>query len=54
MTVGFALNGLSFIDLNGSPHVKFNEAISFEILCADQAELDHYCGKLSEARDPSE
>jgi predicted 3-demethylubiquinone-9 3-methyltransferase (glyoxalase superfamily) len=53
MTVEFELNGQSFIALNGGPIFTFNEAISFEIPCADQAELDYYWDKLSEGGDPS-
>jgi predicted 3-demethylubiquinone-9 3-methyltransferase (glyoxalase superfamily) len=52
MTVGFELNGLSFIALNGGPNFKFNEAISLEIICEDQAEVDYYWEKLSEGGDP--
>lgn len=48
MTVEFELEGQSFIALNGGPHFKFNEAISLSISCKDQAEIDHYWGKLSE------
>jgi predicted 3-demethylubiquinone-9 3-methyltransferase (glyoxalase superfamily) len=52
MTVEFELNGQPFIALNGGPDFKFNEAISFEIDCADQAEIDYYWEKLSEGGDP--
>jgi predicted 3-demethylubiquinone-9 3-methyltransferase (glyoxalase superfamily) len=53
MTVEFELNGLSFIALNGGPHFKFNEAISLEIECADQAEVDYYWDKLTQGGDPA-
>lgn len=53
MTVQFELNGLPFIALNGGPHFTFNEAISLEIPCADQAELDYYWDKLTEGGDPA-
>jgi predicted 3-demethylubiquinone-9 3-methyltransferase (glyoxalase superfamily) len=53
MTVTFELNGQPFLALNGGPHFKFNEAISFELPCADQAELDYYWDKLKEGGDPS-
>ena len=53
MTVEFELDGQSFIALNGGPHFQFNEAISLEIRCADQAEVDHYWQKLSEGGDPA-
>lgn len=53
MTVDFELNGQSFIALNGGPNFTFNEAISFQIDCADQAEVDYYWDKLSEGGDPA-
>ncbi|MBI2755182.1 MAG: VOC family protein [Chloroflexi bacterium] len=53
MTVGFDLNGQSFLALNGGPDFTFNEAISLEIVCADQAEVDYYWDKLSEGGDPA-
>ncbi len=43
----FELNGQRFICLDGGPAFKFNEAISFTIDCADQAEVDYYWEKLS-------
>jgi predicted 3-demethylubiquinone-9 3-methyltransferase (glyoxalase superfamily) len=52
MTVEFELNGQPFIALNGGPDFKFNEAISLEIPCRDQAEVDHYWEKLGEGGDP--
>lgn len=52
MTVGFELNGLPFIGLNGGPLFNFTEAVSFEIPCDDQAELDYYWERLSEGGDP--
>jgi predicted 3-demethylubiquinone-9 3-methyltransferase (glyoxalase superfamily) len=45
--VEFELNGQKFIALNGGPEFTFNEAISFQILCADQDEVDYYWNKLS-------
>lgn len=53
MTVEFEVNGLSFIALNGGPNFTFSEAISFEIPCADQAEVDYYWERLSEGGDPA-
>ncbi len=47
MTVSFELDGRPFIALNGGPHFKFNEAISFSIECHTQAEIDEYWEKLS-------
>jgi predicted 3-demethylubiquinone-9 3-methyltransferase (glyoxalase superfamily) len=46
MTVSFRLDGQEFIALNGGPHFKFTEAISFAVSCETQAELDHYWNKL--------
>lgn len=48
MTIEFELNGQLFTALNGGPHFKFNEAISIEVHCESQAELDHYWDNLSE------
>ena len=48
MTVDFELNGQLFVALNGGPDFKFNEAISFQVDCADQEEVDHYWSALSE------
>ena len=42
MVVEFSLNGQAFTGLNGGPMFQFSEAISFQIYCADQAEVDHY------------
>jgi predicted 3-demethylubiquinone-9 3-methyltransferase (glyoxalase superfamily) len=48
MTVEFELNGQKFVALNGGPQFTFNEAISMQIPCADQDEVDYYWGKLTE------
>ncbi len=48
MTVGFQLEGQDFIALNGGPHFKFTEAISFSVNCATQEEVDNFWNKLSE------
>jgi predicted 3-demethylubiquinone-9 3-methyltransferase (glyoxalase superfamily) len=53
MTVEFELNGQSFTALNGGPHFKFNEAISFQIMCKTQEEVDYYWNKLSQGGDPN-
>ena len=47
MTVEFDLDGQPFLALNGGPQFKFDEAISFQIYCADQKEIDHYWSKLT-------
>ena len=49
MTVGFELDGQKFVALNGGPDFTFNEAISFQVSCKDQEEVDHYWSKLAEA-----
>jgi predicted 3-demethylubiquinone-9 3-methyltransferase (glyoxalase superfamily) len=48
MTVEFALDGHEFIGLNGGPHFKFTEAISFSVDCKTQEEVDRFSAKLSE------
>jgi predicted 3-demethylubiquinone-9 3-methyltransferase (glyoxalase superfamily) len=52
MTVAFELDGQAFTALNGGPIFKFNEAISFQIYCDTQQEVDHYWDKLSAGGDP--
>jgi predicted 3-demethylubiquinone-9 3-methyltransferase (glyoxalase superfamily) len=47
MTVEFQLDGQSFVALNGGPHFKFTEAISFVVNCQTQDEVDTYWEKLS-------
>lgn len=51
MTIAFELDGSLFTALNGGPHFKFNEAISFQVNCDTQEELDTYWTKLSEGGD---
>jgi predicted 3-demethylubiquinone-9 3-methyltransferase (glyoxalase superfamily) len=53
MTVEFELNGQSFTALNGGPHFKFNEAVSFQIMCRTQEEVDHYWNRLGQGGDPN-
>ncbi|GHD85941.1 VOC family protein [Streptomyces naganishii] len=48
IAVDFTANGHKFVALNGGPQFKFNEAISFQIHCRDQEEVDHYWAKLTE------
>ena len=52
MTVAFELDGMPFTALNGGPAFTFNEAVSFEINCANQEEIDYYWEKLSAGGDP--
>jgi predicted 3-demethylubiquinone-9 3-methyltransferase (glyoxalase superfamily) len=47
MTVSFELEGQAFTALNGGPAFTFNEAISLQISCETQEEVDHYWSKLS-------
>jgi predicted 3-demethylubiquinone-9 3-methyltransferase (glyoxalase superfamily) len=48
MTIAFELAQQHFVALNGGPHFKFNEAISFFVNCTSQAEVDYFWEKLSE------
>jgi predicted 3-demethylubiquinone-9 3-methyltransferase (glyoxalase superfamily) len=52
MLVEFELDGQRFTALNGGPHFKFNEAVSFQIECEDQGEIDYYWEKLGAGGDP--
>ena len=52
MTVAFELEGQPFTALNGGPVFRFSEAISFQVACETQAEVDHYWEKLSAGGDP--
>jgi predicted 3-demethylubiquinone-9 3-methyltransferase (glyoxalase superfamily) len=52
MTVEFEINGQTFTALNGGPVFKFNEAVSFQVMCKTQAEIDDYWDKLSQGGDP--
>jgi predicted 3-demethylubiquinone-9 3-methyltransferase (glyoxalase superfamily) len=47
LTVVFTLSGTRFIGLNGGPQFPFTEAVSFQIACADQAEVDRLWAALS-------
>ncbi|MBK3645136.1 MULTISPECIES: VOC family protein [Streptomyces] len=48
LAVEFTANGQKFVALNGGPQFKFNEAVSFQIFCKDQEEIDYYWAKLTE------
>ena len=52
MTVAFELEGQPFTALNGGPAFTFNEAVSLQVLCANQEEIDHYWNTLTEGGDP--
>jgi predicted 3-demethylubiquinone-9 3-methyltransferase (glyoxalase superfamily) len=51
LTVEFEIEGQKFVALNGGPVFKFNEAISFQVRCETQKEIDYYWEKLSEGGD---
>ena len=47
MVVAFEIEGLTFTALNGGPHFKFTEAVSFQVMCETQDEIDYFWSKLS-------
>jgi predicted 3-demethylubiquinone-9 3-methyltransferase (glyoxalase superfamily) len=51
MTVAFQLDGQEFVALNGGPHFKFSEAVSFVVNCTTQEEVDHFWEELSAGGD---
>jgi predicted 3-demethylubiquinone-9 3-methyltransferase (glyoxalase superfamily) len=53
MVVEFELDGQSFTALNGGPLFKFSEAVSFQVSCATQQDVDRYWERLSAGGDPS-
>lgn len=53
MTVEFELDGQRFTALNGGPLFTFNEAVSLEVHCTNQEEIDHYWEKLGNGGDPT-
>jgi predicted 3-demethylubiquinone-9 3-methyltransferase (glyoxalase superfamily) len=48
MTVEFELDGQRFVGINGGDQFTFSEAVSFQITCEDQAEIDYYWERLSD------
>ena len=54
MMVSFELDGQVFLGLNGGPEFTFDEAISFEVTCKDQAEVDHFWTKLTDGGEESQ
>ncbi|MGN6748359.1 MAG: VOC family protein [Xanthobacteraceae bacterium] len=48
LTVEFELDGQTFTALNGGPLFRFNEAVSFQVMCDGQAEVDHFWRKLTD------
>lgn len=53
MTVEFELAGQTFVALNGGPHHKFNEAISFQVSCVTQEEIDRFWSRLCDGGEES-
>ena len=51
MTVAFELDGQTFTALNGGPMFRFNEAVSLQVNCETQDEMDHFWSKLSAGGD---
>lgn len=54
LTVEFQINGQKFTALNGGPIFKFNEAVSFQIFCETQEEIDYYWEKLTDGGEESQ
>ena len=52
LTVDFILDGQQYTALNGGPVFQFNPAISLQVFCESQEEVDHYWDKLGEGGDP--
>lgn len=53
LTVAFELNGQPFTALNGDPAFKFNEALSLQVPCDSQEEIDYFWDKLGNGGDPA-
>jgi predicted 3-demethylubiquinone-9 3-methyltransferase (glyoxalase superfamily) len=53
MTVAFEVDGQNFVALNGGPYFKFNEAVSFQIACETQDEIDYFWRALSDGGEES-
>lgn len=54
MTVEFELNGNRFVGINGGPQFHFSEAVSFQITCDDQQEVDYYWDRLTDGGQESQ
>ncbi|HEV8132942.1 MAG TPA: VOC family protein [Acidobacteriota bacterium] len=54
MTAAFELGGQKFTALNGGPHFKFTEAVSFVVNCTTQGEVDYFWKKLSQGGQESQ
>ena len=53
MTMEFEIEGQRFVGLNGGPHFKFDEAVSFIVNCEDQDEIDYFWEKLTDGGEES-
>ena len=54
MTVEFELDGCRFVGINGGPQFTFDEAVSFQITCTTQDEVDYYWQRLTEGGEESQ
>ncbi len=54
MTVEFELDGVRFVGINGGPEFKFDEAVSFQIDCRTQDEVDYFWERLTEGGEESQ
>ena len=54
LTIEFALDGTPFTALNGGAEFTFDEAVSFQIICRDQSESDHYWDRLTDGGQESQ
>jgi predicted 3-demethylubiquinone-9 3-methyltransferase (glyoxalase superfamily) len=54
LTVAFTLDGQLFTAMNGGPVFKFNEAVSFQVFCDTQEEIDYYWSRLCEGGEESQ
>ena len=54
LAVSFELNGQRFLGINGGPQFKFDEAVSFQIACETQEEIDYYWERLTEGGEESQ
>jgi predicted 3-demethylubiquinone-9 3-methyltransferase (glyoxalase superfamily) len=54
MSVEYELDGQRYVHINGGPQFTFSEAFSFQVDCADQAEVDYYWDKLVDGGEESQ
>jgi predicted 3-demethylubiquinone-9 3-methyltransferase (glyoxalase superfamily) len=53
MTVEWEMNGQRFVGINGGPQFTFSEAVSFQVDCADQDEVDYFWDRLTDGGEES-